>query len=475
MKNEILLVEDDSSLAASLERVLALAGYGVTVATSGGVGRERARENRFVAIVTDFKLPGLSGLDLVKQIHAMNGRVPIILMTAHGTAELAIEAIKWGAYDYLLKPFEMSELLAMIAEAVAHNALSADPVEVSNKQAPSSALIGNSVVMQAIYKEIGRVAATSTTVLIQGESGTGKELVARALWHFSSRAMQPFVAVNCTSIPETLVESEMFGHERGAFTGAEARRIGRFEQAHKGTIFLDEIGDMTLPTQAKLLRVLQEKSLQRVGGREPISIDVRVIAATHRDLKIAITQKQFREDLFYRLNVVCITLPPLRNRPEDIPELVRYFLRQQSAEMGIDKPTVQDEAMQFLQQQPWYGNVRELESALRRALLVTPGYPITLKDVRRAMLTSAGLGEKNEQSLSLLVKENLARAQRGEAFEVYAELVGTLERELFAQAMKLASGNQLRAARWLGISRLTLRHRLQKLGLALALEKSSGA
>ena len=349
MKNEILLVEDDSSLAASLERVLTLAGYGVTVATCGEVGRERASENRFVAVVTDFKLPGLSGLDLVKQIHAMNGRVPIILMTAHGTAELAIEAIKWGAYDYLLKPFEMPDLLAMIADAVAHSALSADPIEVANKQAPSSALIGNSGVMQAIYKEIGRVAATSATVLIQGESGTGKELVARAIWQHSSRAKQPFVAVNCTSIPETLVESEMFGHERGAFTGAEARRIGRFEQAHKGTIFLDEIGDMTLPTQAKLLRVLQEKSIQRVGGREPISIDVRIIAATHRDLKIAIKEKQFREDLFYRLNVVCITLPPLRNRPEDIPELVRYFLRRQSVEMGIDKPSIQDEAMQFLQ------------------------------------------------------------------------------------------------------------------------------
>jgi two-component system, NtrC family, response regulator len=473
MKNEILLVEDDSSLATSLERVLALAGYGVTVATCGEVGCERADENRFAAVVTDFKLPGLSGLDLVKQIHAANGRVPIILMTAHGTAELAIEATKWGAYDYLLKPFEMPDLLAMIADAVAHNALSANPIEVSNRQAPPSALIGNSVAMQAIYKEIGRVAATSATVLIQGESGTGKELVARAIWQYSSRAMQPFVAVNCTSIPETLVESEMFGHERGAFTGAEARRMGRFEQAHKGTIFLDEIGDMTLPTQAKLLRVLQEKSLQRVGGREPISIDVRIIAATHRDLKIAIKEKQFREDLFYRLNVVCITLPPLRNRPEDIPELVRYFLRQQSAEMGIDKPSIQDEALQFLQQQRWYGNVRELESALRRALLVTPGYPITLKDVRRAMLASAGPGAKNEQSLSVLVKENLSRAQRGEAVEVYAELVGTLERELFAQAMELASGNQLRAARWLGISRLTLRHRLQKLGLAP--EKFSGA
>jgi DNA-binding NtrC family response regulator len=249
-------------------------------------------------------------------------------------------------------------------------------------------------------------------------------------------------------------------------------RIGRFEQAHKGTIFLDEIGDMTLSTQAKLLRVLQERSVQRVGGREPISVDVRVITATHRDLRIATKEKQFREDLFYRLNVVCITLPPLRKRAEDIPELVRYFLRRQSVEMGIEKPSIQDKAMQFLQDQPWYGNVRELESALRRALLLTPGYPITLKDVRRVMIASAESGAKSEQSLSVLVKENLGRAQRGEAVKVYAELVGTLERELFAQAVKLASGNQLRAARWLGLSRLTLRHRLQKLGLAL--DKSSG-
>jgi DNA-binding NtrC family response regulator len=229
---------------------------------------------------------------------------------------------------------------------------------------------------------------------------------------------------------------------------------------------------MTLSTQAKLLRVLQERSVQHIGGREPISVDVRIITATHRDLRIATKEKQFREDLFYRLNVVCITLPPLRNRPEDIPELVRYFLRRQSLEMGIEKPSIQDKAMLFLQDQPWYGNVRELESALRRALLLTPGHPITLKDVRRVMIASAQSGAKSEQSLSVLVKENLGRAQRGEAVEVYAELVGTLERELFAQAMKLASGNQLRAARWLGLSRLTLRQRLQKFGLAL--DKSSG-
>lgn len=382
MKHEVLLVEDDAALAVSLEHVLSLAGYNVTIATSGEGGLERASAGHFAAVVTDFKLPRLNGLELVKQIHAANGRVPIILMTAYGTTELAIEATKWGAYDYLLKPFEMPDLLAIIADGIAQSPSVADPgAALRNEEAPST-LVGESGAMQAIYKEIGRIAATSTAVLIRGESGTGKELVARAIWRHSNRATKPFVAVNCTAIPETLVETEMFGHERGSFTGAEARRIGRFEQAHGGTLFLDEIGDMTLQTQAKLLRVLQERTIQRVGGRETISIDVRVIAATHRDLAAAMRGNQFREDLFYRLNVACITLPPLRDRVEDMPEMVRYFLRRQSAEMGIATPSIQKEAMDFLQGQLWPGNVRELENAVRRALLVHPGYPIPLSDVR---------------------------------------------------------------------------------------------
>jgi DNA-binding NtrC family response regulator len=465
MKNAILLVEDDASLARSLERVLVLAGYCVTVAMSAEAGLEHLRESRFAAVVTDFKLPCLTGLDLVKRIQAANERVPIILMTAHGTAELAIEATKLGAYDYLVKPFEMPDLLELIANAIAHSRLVAAPVELSEEEAGPSGLIGNSVAMQTVYKEIGRVAATGAAVLIRGESGTGKELVARAIWQHSDRAVKPFVAVNCTAIPETLVESEMFGHERGAFTGADARRIGRFEQANGGTIFLDEVGDMTLPTQAKLLRVLQERSIERIGGREPISIDIRIIAATHRDLAVAMQEKQFREDLFYRLNVVCIRVPPLRERPEDITELVRYFLRRQSIEMGIQGSSIQNEAMEFLQRQPWLGNVRELESTVRRALLVTPGYPITLKDVRRAMHPSAGWEAKGDQSLGALVNEYLVRAERGEAGEVYTKLLAILEQELFARAMKVARGNQVRAARWLGISRLTLRQRLQRLGL----------
>jgi nitrogen regulation protein NR(I) len=465
MKKEILLVEDDSSLAAALRDVLHLAGYRVTLATTGEEALELASKDRFCAILTDFKLPGLNGLDLVKEIRAANRRVPILLMTAHGTSGLAIEATRWGTYDYLLKPFEMPALIAMIENAVAHFSADGEPGELCETKTRSPLLIGNSGPMQAIYKEIGRVAATTASVLIRGESGTGKELVARAIWQHSNRAAKPFVAVNCTAIPEALVESEMFGHERGAFTGADMRRIGRFEQAQGGTLFLDEVGDMSLTTQAKLLRVLQERTIQRVGGRDLIPIDVRVVAATHCDLPVAIQENRFREDLFYRLNVISITVPSLRERSEDIPELVRHFLLRLSAEMGVEERSIQNQAMEFLRYQPWPGNVRELENVVRRALLVTPGYPITLGDVRRVTAVSAENGPKKSQSISALVKQRLASAANGESTEVYAKLIGTVERELFTEAIKLSGGNQLRAARWLGISRLTLRQRLRSLGL----------
>jgi nitrogen regulation protein NR(I) len=466
MKHNILIVEDDSSLADSIRHVLSLAGYGVTVTATGESGRACTTERRFAAILTDFRLPGLSGLDLVKEIRSADSRVPIILMTGHGTAELAIEATKWGAYDYLLKPFEMSALLAMLENAVAHYCALDEPAERVKAQLPPNLLIGDSRPMQFVYKTVGRVAATPASVMIQGESGTGKELVARAIWQHSRRASKPFVAVNCTAIPEALVESEMFGHERGAFTGANTLHIGRFEQADGGTIFLDEVGDMPWQTQAKLLRVLQEKTIQRVGGRDPIPIDVRIISATHRDLAVAIQENRFREDLFYRLNVVSVTLPPLRERPEDIPDLVRYFVCRQSAKLGVETPPIRGEAIEFLQKQPWPGNIRELESVVCRALLIRPGLLITCADVRSVLVTNPASGDNGKESISTLVKKYLANAAHRESTGVYGELVGVLERELFQEAIKLSKGNQVRAARWLGISRLTLRQRLRTLGLA---------
>jgi DNA-binding NtrC family response regulator len=319
--------------------------------------------------------------------------------------------------------------------------------------------------MQDIYKEIGRVASKPVTVLVRGETGTGKELIARAIYQHSDRANAPFIAINCSAIPETLLESELFGHERGAFTGADARRIGRFEQADRGTIFLDEIGDLTPGTQSKLLRVLQEKTLQRLGGKETITVDVRVIAATHRDLETAIRGKQFREDLYYRLNVVAITLPPLRQRREDVPDLVRYFLGKHGPDLGNTNPSIHPEAVEFLQSQSWPGNVRELENVVRKALLAAQGYTINLDHVRAALNKNSGEAYSAMRPFGEYVDELLAAARRGEITDAYARALETAERELFTRVIQQARGNQAKAARWLGISRITMKAKLVQFGL----------
>ena len=332
---KILLIEDDMAIAGSLRRMLARSGYDVTTLTRGDEGLEQAGRDDFDVVLTDFKLPGLSGLDLVARLHAAKPLLPVIVMTAHGSTETAIQATKLGAYDYVLKPFEVEELLDLVNKAAATSRLASEPVEMGAAISAHDAIVGSSRVMQTLYKEIGRIAGKPVTVLIRGETGTGKELIARAIYQHSHCAGKPFVAVNCAAIPETLLESELFGHERGAFTGAEARRIGRFEQAQQGTIFLDEIGELAPSTQSKLLRVLQEKSIQRLGGRECIPLDIRVIAATSRDLEQAMAEKKFREDLYYRLSVVVIHVPALRERREDIPLLIQYFLHRYAGELGV--------------------------------------------------------------------------------------------------------------------------------------------
>jgi DNA-binding NtrC family response regulator len=441
------------------------------VAERGDTGLAQAKEQRFDVVLTDLKMPGLSGLELVEQLHAAKPKLPIIVVTAFGTTETAIEATKLGAYDYLLKPFDMAELLDLVAKSVACNRLMSEPVEMGEAQSNQSAIIGNSRAMQAVYKEIGRVAATAVTVLIRGETGTGKELVARAIYQHSSRAAQPFIAVNCAAIPETLLESELFGHDRGAFTGAHARRIGRFEQADRGTIFLDEIGDLSLNTQVKLLRVLQEKYIQRVGGNEKIPVDVRVLAATHRDLESALKENEasrtfrFREDLFYRLSGVTITLPPLSQRPEDIPDLVKYFMQRSSSEVGVDAPSIQPEAIVFLQSQVWPGNVRELENVVRQALLLARNYPIGLEHAQEAYARTRKSVLVSDQTIAGYFSELLTKAQRGEVEGVHAKMIEEMERELFARAIQLAQGNQAKAARWLGVTRTTMREKLIHFGL----------
>jgi nitrogen regulation protein NR(I) len=462
---KILLIEDDASASAALERVLRDEDYDVVAMARGDTGLEEARRNHFDLVITDFKLPGLNGLEVVRQIHTARPRWPIILMTAHGTTGLAIEATKLGAYDYLLKPFEMEELLDLVAKAVASSRLMSEPVELGTGETLRDAIIGNSRSMQEIYKEIGRVAAKPLTVLVRGETGTGKELIARAIYQHSERAEEAFVAVNCAAIPETLLESELFGHERGAFTGAEMRRIGRFEQADKGTIFLDEIGDMSLNTQAKFLRVLQEKCIERLGGKETIQIDVRVIAATHCDLETAMREKRFREDLFYRLNVVQVLLPPLRQRTEDIPSLIKYFLQKYGAELGVESPAIQPEAIAFLCEEPWPGNIRQLENVVRQCLLLSRKYTITLDHARQVAAKTGRSAEGSDASMAAWISDFLIKARNGEMERVHARVTEAIERELFAQAIHLAHGNQARAARWLGISRLTLREKLTGFGL----------
>lgn len=463
--SKILLIEDDANIAAGLQKVMRTEGYEVIALDRGDEGLHRALQEDFDVVITDLKLPGLDGLELIKKLHQAKPKLPILLITAHGSTETAIEATKWGAFDYVPKPFEVEELLDLTAKALQSSRLMSEPVEMGDANSARTAIVGTSRAMQAVYKEIGYIAATTVPVLIRGDTGTGKELIARAIYQHSDRAAAPFIAINCAAIPEALLESELFGHERGSFTGADARRIGRFEQAQGGTIFLDEIGDMNLPLQAKLLRVLQERTIQRVGGKENIAIDVRVIAATHRDLETAIQERHFREDLFYRLNVVTITLPPLAERIEDIPDMARYFLRKYSREAGVAAPSITPEAIALLQQQSWPGNVRELENTVRQALLLARDYTISMEHIREVLAKSRKPTNRGQQSHTAYIGELLDRVERGEVTNAFGKMLEDLEPELYAQTIQRAGGNQTKAAEWLGVTRLKMREKLKEFGL----------
>ncbi len=474
---KILVIEDDTRSAQSLERLLRSQGYEVALEHRGDDGLRRVTREEFSLVITDFRLPGLDGLELVRQVQVARPRLPIVLMTAFGTTDTAIEATRHGAYEYLLKPFDVGELLEVVRRALASARLMGERVELGAipEAAAGQAMVGQSRVMQSVYKEIGRVAATAATVLIRGETGTGKELVARAIYQHGDRSDRPFIAVNCAAIPETLLESELFGHERGAFTGADQRRVGRFEQANGGTLFLDEIGDMTAFTQSKLLRVLQDKVIQRVGGKENIPVDVRIVAATHRDLEQAIAEKQFREDLFYRLTAVVIRLPPLRERREDIPALAGYFLRRFQQELKLPGAGLEPGALAWLELQSWPGNVRQLENVLRQALLASRGYPITqeiLTGVAGKVGESPPAAAAKEGGLESLMDELLNQARAGAELDVHARVFAEMERQLFTRGIRLAQGNQARLARWLKMSRQTVREKLQHFGLKASTEES---
>jgi nitrogen regulation protein NR(I) len=463
----ICLIDDDVAARTALERVFAAEGHEVLSFPDGQRGLAAALEENIDCVLTDLRMPGVSGLELIDRLRDELPNLPVVLMTAHGTTETAIEATRRGAFDYILKPFEMEELLTVVTRAAAAGRSGREKVGLGAEENNEVALVGQSRTMQAVYKEIGRVAEKPVSVLILGETGTGKELVARALWQHGDRKDKALVTVNCAAIPSNLLESELFGHERGAFTGAEARRIGRFEQAHRGTLFLDEIGDLSLETQAKLLRVLQERVISRVGGRETIPVDVRVLAATHRDLPALVATGKFREDLWYRLNVIVIRLPALRERREDIPELIAYFVARHGRDLG-GVASVQPAAVRFLSAQPWPGNVRQLENVVKRMLLLAHGYAIT-EELGRAALTqgpSAGVTtDAAGRTLAALCEEALAAARRDPGVSAVTSVLSAVERELLTQALATSSGNITQMAQILGWSRLTVREKLKLHGL----------
>ena len=473
----ILIIDDDASVATALQHVLTTEGNRVDIATTAETGLNLAQSEDFEVVITDlhWQGPGTKGLDssrgisLIEHLHKAKPQVPIVLITAYPTTDTTILAIKRGAYEYVTKPTndkEGEEFLATVRREAASYQRAATPVEMgAEASSAKDAIVGKSRLMQNVYKEIGRVANKPVTVLVRGETGTGKELVARAIMQYSDRANQAFVVVNCAAIPETLLESELFGHEPGAFTDAKSRRVGRFEQANRGTIFLDEIGDMSMSTQAKLLRVLQERTLQRLGGSETMEVDVRVIAATHRNLELAIQEKEFRSDLYYRLNDAVITLPPLRERREDIPDLVNYFMRRYGPQLGAVSGSVPDDAVNYLQQQPWLGNIRELQNVVRKALILAGQYPVTLDIVHKALSQTNMPRPVTDQTLGAYVSELLNSAERNEIENAETMLMQVVERELYGQAIRLAKGDQSKAARWLGVSRPTMREKLIRYGL----------
>jgi two-component system nitrogen regulation response regulator GlnG len=469
----LLVVDDEPNVLYSLEKSLKSDSLEVVTASTGregiGVVERRAPD----AVLLDVRLGDMSGLEAFDAIHRIDPRLPVIFITAFATTEMAIEAMKRGAFEFLLKPVDFHQLREVLGRALEQSRLAHVPAvfeEAEQAIVEMDLIVGRCPAMQEVYKAIGRVAAQDVTVLIQGESGTGKELVARALYQHSRRSQAPFLALNCAAIPETLLESELFGHEKGAFTGADRQRIGKFEQAHGGTIFLDEIGDMAAATQAKVLRLLQEQRFERIGGNSTIQTDVRVIAATNHDLGAAAAAGRFRQDLFYRLNGFTIRLPPMRERREDLPLLVDHFLKRFNRALDRQVRSVAPEAMDRLQAHDWPGNVRELQNVLKYALvrargpILTPDcLPENLRAHAPAVLSPEAPAEAGSFDLAAFTTD-LLRA--GEP-DIYRKVSLAVDRVILETVLRHVRGNQVQASELLGISRTTLRGKLRSLGLGI--------
>ena len=471
----LLVIDDEAAIQHAFRKAFHPPEFDTTAVRTAAEGLARFADRRPDVVVLDVHLPDADGLAAFDRLKEVDARVPVILVTGHGTTDLAIEAMKRGAFDYLLKPLPYDRLRELIGRACASSRLMRVPAVVGDPAAvpdTADALVGRCPGMQEVYKAVGRVAPTDTTVLILGESGTGKELVARAIYQHSRRADKPFLAINCGALPENLLESELFGHEKGAFTGADRKRIGKFEQCHGGTIFLDEVADLPLLAQVKLLRVLQEQRFERVGGNETVQTDVRVIAATNADLEQLVAAGRFRTDLFFRLNVFTIKLPPLRHRGEDIDLLTDYYLTRFARELGRPAAVVPDDTRTALRAYPWPGNVRELQSVLKKAVLQMSGtvlLPDFLPLPARPRpddppLTPAAAPEvRPPLDWDRFVTERLDAGSH----DLYADCLSVMERQLLTRVLQRTGGNQLRAAELLGITRSSLRHKLRALGISI--------
>ncbi len=481
--DKLLLVDDEADVQYSFRRIFDSSEIELTTASSGEAALDMIPKVRPDLVLMDVRMGGINGLETLRRLRQADSKLPVNMMTAYGTTQTAIEAMKLGAYDYLLKPFDVPKLKEIVFTALKaardmKRVVSYQPLLESEDY--EVGVVGRSEPMQKVFKLIGQLASSDATALITGESGTGKELVARAIYHHSRRSEKPFLAINCAAIPENLLESELFGHEKGAFTGAANQRIGKFEQCNGGTIFLDEIGDMTLPTQTKILRVLQNGTFERVGGNQPVKVDVRVIAATNKPLEEAVAKREFREDLFYRLNVVRIEIPPLRGRKEDIPLLVNYFLKKIAQGQKQAPKMISDEALEFLTQHSWPGNVRELENVIQRAIVVTKGDVILPLDLPAAVLQSLPRPVQSSASPppTAVAEPTAAATTESGSDPDFAGMSRTLfrwarmnsslkvlpavERELIINALAETKGNQVQAAKLLGITRATLRKRVEK-------------
>ena len=461
---DVLIVDDEPAIRHAFGK--ALRGlYTLRFAGSAAEALLEFGKAKPEAVVLDVHLPDATGLETYRRLKAVDALVPVILMTGHGTTDLAIAAIMEGAFEYLLKPLELPELRQTLDRAVRSSRLMRTPARfpqgTPSDDTGGDLLVGRCPAMQEVYKAIGRVAGQDVLVLIRGESGTGKELVARAVYQHGSRAKQPFLAINCAAIPEHLLESELFGHERGAFTGAERKRIGKFEQCNGGTLFLDEVGEMSALTQAKLLRVLQEQRFERVGGTETVQTDVRIIAATNADLEAMIADGRFRNDLYFRLNVFTITLPPLRERGDDVVLLGEQYLRRYAGELGKTVSDVAPEVWAWFREYRWPGNVRELQSVVKQALLRMTG-TVLMTDFLPETRTTEPVASAGSD-LTAFVEQRLGAGSTG----LYAECLARMEQELILLLLKQTGGNQLQTAKLLGITRGSLRTKIRALGIRI--------